>query len=114
MASSPPNRRKTSPLTSIPVDAPTTPRQASAPLRDELRTTPGRASYLSPTKASLARHNPHLLQRPQGVGRDTLGTGGQAVEQPLEPSYDQEAGQSKQQQDIEKGGYSADVEVGTW
>ncbi|KAI9827842.1 MAG: hypothetical protein M1832_004331 [Thelocarpon impressellum] len=58
MESQPAKRRKTSPTTSVPVDAPTTPP----------RGTPRRASFLSPTRASLARFNPTLLPRPASVG----------------------------------------------
>ena len=36
--------------------------------RDERPPTPNRASYMSPTKASLARFNPDLLQRPRSAG----------------------------------------------
>ena len=56
-------RRKTSPTTSVPIDAPTTP--SRIPVRKDGATTPRsrRPSFASPTKASLARHNPQLLRR---------------------------------------------------
>ncbi|KAH0548109.1 hypothetical protein GP486_008161 [Trichoglossum hirsutum] len=66
MASSPPKRRKTSPTGSIPIDA--TPRRKEPSLADAPHTAPGRASFLSPTKASLARFNPGLLERPKSAG----------------------------------------------
>ena len=63
MESSPSKRRKTSPTTSVPIDAPTTP--SRIPVRKDGATTPRsrRPSFASPTKASLARHNPQLLRR---------------------------------------------------
>lgn len=54
-----PKRRKTSPSTALEVDASNT--QQQSPSRDGRASTPSRASYLSPTKASLARFHPHLL-----------------------------------------------------
>ncbi|TAQ86726.1 hypothetical protein B7494_g4933 [Chlorociboria aeruginascens] len=53
-------RRKTSPTTSIPVDAPNTPRRI--PIRSQ-NLPSKRPSFASPTKASIARHNPQLLAR---------------------------------------------------
>lgn len=62
----PPKRRKVSPTTSVPGDAPTTPSRipvsATKPLSER------RPSFASPTKASLARHNPQLLNRPSSSG----------------------------------------------
>ncbi|TVY17919.1 hypothetical protein LARI1_G004209 [Lachnellula arida] len=62
----PPKRRKVSPTTSVPGDAPTTPSRipvsAAKPLSER------RPSFASPTKASLARHNPQLLNRPSSSG----------------------------------------------
>jgi len=52
-------RRKTSPSTSLGVDASNT--QIRSPSRGSDPSTPFRASYLSPTKASLARFHPNLL-----------------------------------------------------
>lgn len=67
MADSPAKRRKTSPTTSIPIDAPATP--SRIPVRkDGSKTTPRRPSFASPTKASLSRHNPQLLNRPTSSG----------------------------------------------
>ncbi|KAH8808532.1 hypothetical protein F5884DRAFT_792545 [Xylogone sp. PMI_703] len=63
MAESPSKRRKTSPTTSVPVDAPTTPTRNSALRQDGARTFSARPSFASPTRASLARHNPQLLNR---------------------------------------------------
>jgi hypothetical protein len=68
MASSPPKRRKTSPTTSIPVDA--TPQRKEPSVVDAPHTAPDRASFLSPTKASLARFNPGLLERPKSAVRE--------------------------------------------
>lgn len=59
MESPAPKRRRTSPSTSLGVDAINT--QEQSPSHDGHASTPSRASYLSPTKASLARFNPHLL-----------------------------------------------------
>ncbi|KAI9799586.1 MAG: hypothetical protein M1833_003901 [Piccolia ochrophora] len=60
MDHSPFKRRKLSPTAHVPGDAPTTPGEKSQKGEEE-RTTPGRASFASPTKASLARYNPTLL-----------------------------------------------------
>jgi hypothetical protein len=64
MDASPWKRRKTSPTTSIPVDAPTT------PSRIPVRTQPlsGRPSFASPTKASISKHHSQLLRRSSSVG----------------------------------------------
>lgn len=63
MEPSPAKRRKTSPLTAVAVSASnTTIRPVS---QDVEQTTPSRASFMSPTKASLARFNPSLLPRPK-------------------------------------------------
>jgi hypothetical protein len=67
MASSPAKRRKTSPTTSISVENATPQPQRPAAI-DAPHTAPGRASFLSPTKASLARFNPGLLERPRSAG----------------------------------------------
>ncbi|KAI9700814.1 MAG: hypothetical protein M1836_002183 [Candelina mexicana] len=86
MASSPgPKRRRTSPEESSNwIDASNTtniPNPRSSPPKQS------RASYLSPTKASLSRHNPSLLPRPIGAGarqpagkgKPTLQVGGPAL-----------------------------------
>ncbi|KAH0537224.1 hypothetical protein FGG08_005966 [Glutinoglossum americanum] len=81
MASSPPKRRKTSPIKSIPINA--TPQHQGAPVRDAPNTAPRRASFLSPTKASLARFNPALLERPKSAGGErpqSRGGGGKPVD----------------------------------
>lgn len=59
MESPSPKRRKTSPSTSLGVDASNT--QTRSPSRGSGPSTRFRASYLSPTKASLARFHPNLL-----------------------------------------------------
>lgn len=74
MESSAPKRRKTSPLTALPIKSTTTTTttppdpppplhlfEADAPQNFEPTST--RASYASPTKASLSRHNPDILLR---------------------------------------------------
>ena len=68
MDSAPSKRRKTSYTTSTPIDAPTTP-SPQRPRRDaaNARTTPRRASFRSPTKASIARFNPELIARPRSA-----------------------------------------------
>jgi hypothetical protein len=68
---SPAKRRKTSPTTSVPVDAPTTPSRIPVPPQDGAKALPGRPSFASPTKASIARHNPQLLKRPSSSGSGT-------------------------------------------
>ncbi|KAI9881304.1 MAG: hypothetical protein M1830_005591 [Pleopsidium flavum] len=66
-SSSPAKRRKTTPTTSVAVDASNT--VNLTPGRNGQVTTPNRASFMSPTKASLARFNPGLLPRPQSAGK---------------------------------------------
>ncbi|CZR61217.1 uncharacterized protein PAC_11113 [Phialocephala subalpina] len=70
MADSPAKRRKTSPTTSIPIDAPATPSRIPAPIarQDGTKGSGRRPSFASPTKASLSRHNPQLLNRPSSSG----------------------------------------------
>lgn len=70
MESSAPKRRKTSPTSSVPIESTTPPdpppheraqqpqRQASSPSR-----SPARPSFASPTRSSLARTNPEILDR---------------------------------------------------
>lgn len=83
MESSPSKKRKTSPTTSLPIDAPATP--SRIPVRkDGAKTLPGRRpSFASPTKASIARHNPHLLARPSsaGNGAERLGSRGRNLDE---------------------------------
>ncbi|KAL7622609.1 hypothetical protein AAE478_008122 [Parahypoxylon ruwenzoriense] len=61
MDSSAPKRRKTSPTTSVPVGGSTAP----APLDGSIRRSTRRQmpSFASPTKSSLARSNPDILER---------------------------------------------------
>lgn len=76
MDSPPPKRRKTSPLKHLSI----TPqdRQTRLESQDGERSSQGRASFMSPTKASLARFNPSLSapsnasnpERPQSQGSD--------------------------------------------
>ncbi|KAH8663138.1 hypothetical protein BGZ60DRAFT_530278 [Tricladium varicosporioides] len=72
MDESPSKRRKTSPTTSISIDVPVTPSRIPVLRRDVGKTLPDRPSFASPTRASIARHNPQLLNRPSsaGVGAD--------------------------------------------
>jgi hypothetical protein len=72
MFASPAKRRKTSPTASVAVDASNTQSNPS---------TPKRASFQSPTKASLARSHPNLL--PQSAGRSQVQTRGQGLRQEL-------------------------------
>lgn len=74
MDSSPSKRRKISSPT-FAVDAPNTAGLPSA-LNGQI-TTPTRASFLSPTKASLARFNPGLLPRPRSAGNEAQRPGSQ-------------------------------------
>ena len=62
---SPSKRRKTSPTSALAIDASNTP--SLTPGQNGDSTTPSRASYLSPTKASLSRFNPGLLPRSQSA-----------------------------------------------
>ncbi|KAH7323613.1 hypothetical protein BKA65DRAFT_598194 [Rhexocercosporidium sp. MPI-PUGE-AT-0058] len=73
MADSAAKRRKTSPTTSIPIDAPTTPSRIPAPRKDGPQSTSRRPSFASPTKASISRHNPQLLNRPTSGGPGNRG-----------------------------------------
>ncbi|KPM37946.1 hypothetical protein AK830_g8647 [Neonectria ditissima] len=60
MEESAPKRRRTSPRTSLGIDAPST----TPPSPDQSTTARRkRPSFASPTKASLARHNPEVLER---------------------------------------------------
>lgn len=68
MDDSPAKRRKTSPTTSIAIDAPTTPSRIPVPRRDGEKPPTNRPSFASPTKASIARYNPQLLNRPSSSG----------------------------------------------
>ena len=72
MFASPAKRRKTSPTASVAVDASNTQPNPS---------TPKRASFQSPTKASLARSHPNLL--PESAGRSQVQTRGQGLRQEL-------------------------------
>ena len=72
MFASPAKRRKTSPTTSVAVDASNVQSNPS---------TPKRASFQSPTKASLARSHPNLL--PQSAGQSQVRTRGQGLRQEL-------------------------------
>ena len=104
MDSSPAKRRKTSPTTAVAVSASNA---TSRPVsQDGEQTTPGRASFMSPTKASLARFNPSLLPRPKLAGagaprlgqnptgqqsshrarKETIGNGGARRSQPTTPT----------------------------
>ncbi|MCJ1269559.1 hypothetical protein MMC22_009451 [Lobaria immixta] len=71
MEDHPRKRRKTSPLTSVTLKASNTPTRATS--EDGSRSTPARAAFMSPTKSSLARFNPHLLRPPVSVERSQQG-----------------------------------------
>ncbi|TVY34355.1 hypothetical protein LSUB1_G006055 [Lachnellula subtilissima] len=63
----PPKRRKVSPTVSVPGDAPpATP--SRIPVSAAKNLSERRPSFASPTKASIARHNPQLLNRPSSSG----------------------------------------------
>ncbi|KUJ20710.1 uncharacterized protein LY89DRAFT_779432 [Mollisia scopiformis] len=74
MADSPAKRRKTSPTTSVAIDAPATPSRIPVPIASQsaAKTSARRPSFASPTKASLARHNPQLLNRPSSSGAGSV------------------------------------------
>lgn len=57
MEESAPKRRRTSPRTSLEIEASNSPPERQATTRRK------RPSFASPTKASLARHNPQILER---------------------------------------------------
>ncbi|KAI0390740.1 hypothetical protein F5Y17DRAFT_42548 [Xylariaceae sp. FL0594] len=61
METSAPKRRKTSPTTSVPTDGFNEPASSDSATRRSSRLN--RPSFASPTKASLARSNPDVLQR---------------------------------------------------
>ena len=61
MDETPPKRRKTSPTTSAPVGSLYTDGENHS--GNGRPTTPSRASYMSPTRASLARFNPEIAMR---------------------------------------------------
>ncbi|KAI1427811.1 hypothetical protein F5Y12DRAFT_119727 [Xylaria sp. FL1777] len=61
MEASAPKRRKTSPTTSVPVNESNEPASSDSATRRSSRLN--RPSFASPTKASLARSNPEILQR---------------------------------------------------
>lgn len=64
-----PKRRKTSPIHSLgPVESHTSTRPAS---QDGRHSTPIRPSFMSPTKASLARFHPNLLPPPPSADNKT-------------------------------------------
>lgn len=68
MNNTPSKRRKTSPTTSLPVDAPTTPSHIPARNTQHLSGGERYPSFASPTKASLSRHHPQLIKRPSSAG----------------------------------------------
>lgn len=85
----PAKRRKISPSANIPTtDAPRSPSKIPVPARkesqsqDEARSgsMPRRPSFASPTKASLARHNPQIMQRVGTSGRGNTDTNAGAIE----------------------------------
>lgn len=84
MADSAAKRRKTSPTTFTPVDAPATPSRIPVPIAQQsaTKTSGRRPSFASPTKASLARHNPQLLNRPtsSGSGSERPSSRGQTLQ----------------------------------
>lgn len=67
MAPSPSKRRKLSPTAPNSRSVPVTPNPAQV-ARDGAQTMNSRPSFASPTKASIARHNPQLLVRPTSTG----------------------------------------------
>ena len=79
MESSPSKRRKISPQTSVSVDATESP--SRIPVRkDATKPMPHRPSFASPTKASIARHNPQLLHRLSSPGSSRAGRGGRNLD----------------------------------
>jgi hypothetical protein len=97
MESSPAKRRKTSPTTSVPVNAPSTPSRIPV-LSQGAQILPSRPSYASPTKASLARHNPQLLTRPSsaGPGAERPGSRGNTQDAATEPTSIAQANTNEQ------------------
>jgi hypothetical protein len=67
MAPSTGKRRKISPTTSAPATLPDTPSRIPVP-RNAGANTPSRPSFASPTKASIAKHNPQLLEKYAATG----------------------------------------------
>jgi hypothetical protein len=93
MADSPAKRRKTSPATSVPTDAPATPSRIPVPRKDGAKTTPRRPSFASPTKASLAKHHPQLLNRPSSSGSGSARPGSQGKD--LQDVYAKASGETQ-------------------
>jgi hypothetical protein len=77
MEDSPSKRRKLTPELSVAVDASNTNIEPAG--RDERTLTPGRASYMSPTKSTLARYNPSFLPRPKSAGNGDQRPGEEAA-----------------------------------
>lgn len=78
MYSSSPKRRKTSPSTAVPADASNTNQRPGS--RDSRNSPTKRASFQSPTKASLSRSHPDVLSRvlsrsPEKTARKRSGSG---------------------------------------
>ncbi|TPX10044.1 uncharacterized protein E0L32_001241 [Thyridium curvatum] len=90
METSAPKRRRTSPRTSLPIHPGAPPQQQQQSQSQQTQaesTTPpdpppptrsNRPSFASPTKSSLARHNPEILQRRRPTSRGGSGSTGTA------------------------------------
>ncbi|KAI0894525.1 hypothetical protein F4806DRAFT_497771 [Annulohypoxylon nitens] len=85
-----PKRRKTSPTTSVPVGDSDAPPTLNSPARRPPRQR--RPSFASPTKASLARSNPDILERRSAsrapeTGNDTGAAIGEAQSTPADQTW---------------------------
>lgn len=111
----PAKRRRTSPRlsnrgsttathTTTPPDPPPT---TTAPDAESDETRPRPPSFASPTRASLARHNPAILQRRQSVPRNGNGDDNNAeseatIQTSVEAMIDEQLGQSSAEKETER------------
>ncbi|TVY64317.1 hypothetical protein LSUE1_G010006 [Lachnellula suecica] len=113
MLRSPPPKRKPSPTPSIP-DAPTTPNRIPVPARDVTKIlSERRPSFASPTKASIARHNPQLLNRPPsaGTGADRPGSRGKNLNDVFAKALGEVQNALASQAEVNRGGTQVEAGV---
>ncbi|CAL3963769.1 unnamed protein product [Diplocarpon coronariae] len=72
MADSAAKRRKISPTTSIPINAPATPSRIPVPRKDGPQFSSRRPSFASPTKVKLSKHHLETLDRPASSGTEGM------------------------------------------
>ncbi|KAB5566096.1 hypothetical protein GE09DRAFT_1218372 [Coniochaeta sp. 2T2.1] len=110
METSAPKRRKTSPLTAVPIESTTPAANTTTPpdppppaphfrpdtVQDTESRTARAASYASPTKASLAKHNPDILLKRLSSPTKARHTGA-STDHPSQPQMDQSSPQPDKQ-----------------